>query len=66
MALAVKNPPVDFGDVKRHRFDPWGQEGHGNSLLYSCLENPCDRGAQWVTVRRVMQSWTRLKRLRAH
>ena len=22
----VKNPPVNSGDVKRHRFDPWGQE----------------------------------------
>ena len=25
-------------------------EGHGNSLQYSCLENPLDRGAWWATV----------------
>ena len=24
--------------------------GHGNPLQYSCLENPMDRGAWWVTV----------------
>ena len=24
-------------------------EGNGNSLQYSCLENPVDRGAWWVT-----------------
>ena len=38
--------------------------GHGNPLQYSCLENPMDRGAWQATVRRVAQSWTRLKRLR--
>ena len=26
------------------------QEGHGNPLQYSCLENSLDRGAWWVTV----------------
>ena len=25
-------------------------EGNGNSLQYSCLENPVDRGAWWATV----------------
>ena len=24
--------------------------GQGNPLLYSCLENPMDRGAWWATV----------------
>ena len=24
--------------------------GNGNSLQYSCLENPMDRGAWWATV----------------
>ena len=23
MALVVKNPPANAGDVKRHGFDPW-------------------------------------------
>ena len=29
------------------------EEGHGNPLQYSCLENPMDRGARWATVQRV-------------
>ena len=28
--------------------------------LYSCLEKPMDREAQWATVHRVKKSWTRL------
>ena len=36
--------------------------GHGSPLLYSCLENPTDRGAWWATV----QSQTQLKRLSLH
>ena len=35
--------------------------GHGNSLQYSCLENPMDREAWWATVNRVPKSWTWLK-----
>ena len=38
-------------------------EGNGNSLQYSCLENPRDGGAWWAAVYGVAQSWTRLKRL---
>ena len=30
--------------------------GNGNPLRYSCLENPMDRGAWWVTVHRVARS----------
>ena len=26
------------------------EEGNGNPLEYSCLENPMDRGAWWATV----------------
>ena len=40
----------------------WGKspgEGHGNPRLYSCLENPMDRGAWWATVHGVTKSWTR-------
>ena len=37
--------------------------GHGNSLQYSCLENPMNRGAWWAAVHRVAKSWTGLKRL---
>ena len=36
-------------------------EGHGNSLQYSCLENPMDRGAYQAIVHKVAKSWTWLK-----
>ena len=32
-------------------------EGYDNSLLYSCQENPIDRGAWWATVHRVTKSY---------
>ena len=35
-------------------------EGDGNTLQYSCLENPMDRGAWWATVHGVTKSWTHL------
>ena len=38
-------------------------EGNGNPLQYSCLENPMDGGAWWVSVYGVAQSRTRLKQL---
>ena len=38
-------------------------EGHGNTLQYSCLQNPMDRGAWWATVRGVTLSRTRQKQL---
>ena len=38
-------------------------EGHSNPLQYSCLENPMDRGAWWVTVHWVAKSQTRLSDL---
>ena len=37
------------------------EEGNGNPLQCSCLENPRDRGAWWAAVYRVAQSRTRLK-----
>ena len=41
-------------------------EEHGGPLQCSCLENPVDRGAWWVIVRRVAQSRTRLKQVGTH
>ena len=43
----------DAGDLGR---SPGGR--NGNPLQYSCLENPMDREAWWVTVHRVSKSWT--------
>ena len=48
----VKNPPNNTGDggdtslIPRLGRSPGG--GHGNSLQYSCLENPLDRAAWWL------------------
>ena len=41
-------------------------EGNGNPLLYSCLENPWDRGAWWAAVYTVAWSWAQLKWLSMH
>ena len=42
--------------------DPPGG-GHGNSLQYSCLKSPMDRGAWRATVHRVPKSRTQLKQV---
>ena len=41
-------------------------EGNGNPVQYSCLENPMDRGAWWVTVHGVANSRTRLSDFTSH
>ena len=62
MALVVKNLPADAGEIKDMCSTPeLGRspgDGHGNSLQYSFLENPMDRGAWWATVHGVVKSWT--------
>ena len=63
----VKNPPANDGD--RALISGSGRspgEGNGNSLQYTCLENPMDGGAWQATVHGVTTSWTRLKRLSTH
>ena len=54
VALVIKNPPTDAGDLRDMGLTPGG--GHGNPLQYSCLENPMDRGAWWTTGHRVTKS----------
>ena len=60
----VKNSPANAGDVSDASSTPGSGRtpggGHGNSLQYSCLENPMDRGAWWATVHGVTRSRTRL------
>ena len=67
VSLAVKNLPANAGDVREAGSIPgWGRSpggGNGNLLLYSCLENPIDRGAWPATVQRVVHSQTQLKQL---
>ena len=54
VALVVKDPPVNAGDIRDSGSVPeLGRspgEGNGNPLQYPCLEYPMDRGAWWATV----------------
>ena len=42
------------------------EEGNGNPLQYSCLENSMDGGAWWATVHGVAKSRTRLSDFTSH
>ena len=47
MALVVKNPPANAGDIRGTGLIPvFGSSpgGHSNPFQYFCLENPMDRG----------------------
>ena len=61
----VKSLPADAGDVRDAGSIPGlGRspgEGYGNSLQYSCLENPMDGEAWRATVHGVAQSPTQLR-----
>ena len=49
MVLLVKDANADVRDMGS--IPGWGRSpegGHGNPLQYSCLENPMDRGADWL------------------
>ena len=58
----VKNPPANAGDIKDTGSIPGlgksPEEGHGNPLQYSDLENPMDREAWQATVHVVTKSGT--------
>ena len=62
MALVVKKPPANAGDIRDAGLIPGlGRspgEGNSNPLQYSFLENSMDRGAWWVTVHGVIKSYT--------
>ena len=70
VALVVKNPPANAGDVRDLTSIPGSGRspgvGHGNLLQYSCLENSIDRGVWWAMVHRVAKSQTQLKCLCRH
>ena len=63
VALVVKNPPANAGDIRDTGLIPGSGRspggGNGNTLQYSYLENPTDRGACQATVHRVTKSQTR-------
>ena len=62
VALVVKNLPSNAGDIRDTGLLPGlGRSpagANGNTLQYSSLENPVDRGVWWATVHRVTKSWT--------
>ena len=54
-----ENPPADAGDADVGSILGLGKSpgrGNGNSLQYSCQENPIEREAWWATVHRVTES----------
>ena len=69
VVLVVKNLPARAGDT-RCGFDPWVGKipwrRKRQPSPVSCLENPMDRKAWWVTVHRVAKSQTQTEQLRMH
>ena len=70
VALGVKSMPTDAGDIRDVGSIPGlGKSpggGNGNSLQYSCLEDPMDRESWRATVHSITKSQTRLKQLSTH
>ena len=60
----VKNLPANAEDLRDMGWIPGlGRSpggGHGDTLQYSCLENPMDREAWGAIVHMVTKNWTRL------
>ena len=55
----VKNLPANAGDMGSIPGSGRSlEEGNGNPLQYSCLDNPMDRGAPWVIVHGVAKGGT--------
>ena len=51
VAQMIKNLPANAGDPGSiHGLGRSPEEGNGNQLQYSCLENSMDRGAWWPTI----------------
>ena len=71
VTLVVKDSPANAGDTEDEVLIPGSRRspggGHGNSLPYSCLENPLDRepgGQQFIRSQRVGHDWSNLAGLR--
>ena len=65
LALVVKNPPANSGDIRDLCSIPvLGRSpggGDSNPLQYFCLKNPKGRGAWWATIHRVAENQTWLR-----
>ena len=70
MALVIKNLFANAGDLRDVDSVPRSGRslggGHGYQLQYSCLQNPMDRGAWWITIHRVAKGQTQLKWFSTH
>ena len=62
VALVVKNPPANAGDVRDSGLIPGSGRSpggrKGNPLQYSFLENPMDREAWWASLQGLKESDT--------
>ena len=62
MTVVIKNLPSNTEDIRDVGSVPglgrFSGEGNGNSLQYSCLESPIDKGAWQATVHGVAESDT--------
>ena len=62
MTVVIKNLPSNTEDIRDVGSVPglgrFSGEGNGNSLQYSCLENPIDKGAWQATVHGVAKNQT--------
>ena len=65
MALVIKNPPANAGDIgDTGSILGSGRSlggGHDNPLQYSCLKNPMDTGPWQSTVHGITKSQIQLK-----
>ena len=57
MALVVKNPPANAGDIRDVGVRRFPGEGHGNPFRYSCLESS---GLQSIGSQSVRNNWSNL------
>ena len=55
MALVVKNPPANAGDIRGVGVRRFPGEGHGNPFRYSCLESS---GLQSIGSQSVRHNWS--------
>ena len=66
----AKNPPANAGDVRDMGSIPGSGrspgEGNSNSLQYSCLGSPMDKGAWQATIHGVVKGLDMTERLTAH
>ena len=64
LGSVMKNPLANARDVGDPSSTPglgrYSGGGHGNPPQYTCLENPMDRRALWITVHSITNSQTQL------